>query len=91
MISDSRPRFVMSGSLGETIILYYCGANLQIQTILHIFCMVDLKSKIQEENVISRELLWTLASICHGRKFYLELNPLRQTTDEATTGLPFLV
>ena len=37
------------------------------------FCMVDLKSKIQEENVISRELLWTPASICHGRKFYLEL------------------
>ena len=60
-------------------------------SVVSVFCMVDLKSKIQEENVISRELLWTLASICHGRKFYLELNPLRQTTDEATTGLPFLV
>ena len=53
--------------------------------------MVDLKSKIEEENVISTELLWTPVSICHGRKFYLELNPLMQTTDEVTTGLPFLV
>ena len=51
--------------------------------------MVDLKSKIQEENVISRELLWTPASICRGKKFYLGSNPLMQTTDEATTGLLF--
>ena len=53
--------------------------------------MVDLKSKIQEKNVIRREILWTPVSICHGNKFYLELNPLMQTTDEATAGLPFLV
>ena len=42
----------MWGFLGESVILYYYGASFQILTTLHIFCMVDLKWKIQEENVL---------------------------------------
>ena len=49
------------------------------------------KVKNSRGECTSRKLLWTPASIWHGKSFYLELNLLIQTTDEATTGLPFIV
>ena len=55
------------------------------------FCKIVLKSKIQDQECISRKLLWTPVSKWHGRSFCLKLNPLIQTTDETTTGLPFLI
>ena len=49
------------------------------------------KVKNSRGECISIKLLWIPASIWHRRSFYLELNLLIQTTDEATTGLPFIV
>ena len=49
------------------------------------------KVKNSRGECISRKLLWTPASLWHRKSFYLELNLLIQTTDEATTGPPFIV
>ena len=73
-------------------LLFYVlmGKFSNLDNFIHFLCGW-FKVKNSGGEYISRKLLWTLDSKWHRRSFYLELNLLIQTTDEATAGLPFLV
>ena len=90
-ISDTISRFVMWGSLGEKchfILLW--GKFWNLDNFTHVL-YGWFKVKNSRGECTSRKVLWTPAPIWHGRSFYLELNLLIQTTNEATTGPPFIV
>ena len=90
-ILDTISRFVMLGSLGEGVIfLLLWGKFSNLDNFTHVL-YGWFKVKNARGECTIRKLLWTPASIQHRRSLYLKLNLLIQTTDKATTGLPFIV
>ena len=83
------PIFVMRVYFSETVTLLRSKFTA-LDNFTHL--LYDwLKVKNSRGEHISRQSLWTPASKWNQRSFYLEINPLIQSTDEATAGLPFLV